>query len=76
MKAFILIKVEPGKVKQAVEQLAAMSRVQEVYAVTGPDDVICLVEAPAAKELSDMVITDLHQVDGIQATDTRIVVDL
>ncbi len=76
MKAFVLIKVEPGKVKQAVDELAAMARVNEVYAVTGPDDIICLVEAPGAKELSDMVISDLHQVEGIQATDTRIVVDL
>ncbi len=76
MKAFILIKVEPGKVKTAVESLGAMSKVKEVFAVTGPDDIICLVEAPGAKELSDMVISDLHAVEGIQATDTRIVVDL
>jgi len=76
MKALILIKVEPGKVKEAVGALSAMSKVKEVFAVTGPDDIICLVDVPGAKELSDMVISDLHQVDGIQATDTRIVVDL
>ncbi|MHB8781596.1 MAG: Lrp/AsnC family transcriptional regulator [Candidatus Geothermincolia bacterium] len=76
MEAFILIKLEPGKVKQALEAMKKMPRVVEAYAITGPDDVICRVRSADAKELSDLVISELHQVDGLQATDTRIVISL
>ena len=76
MKAFILMKVEPGKVKQAVKQISEMPNVKEVYAITGPDDLICTVEAEDAKSISDLVIADLHNVEGLAGTDTRIVVEL
>jgi DNA-binding Lrp family transcriptional regulator len=76
VKAFILIKVEPGKVKEALAFMSSMAKVVEVYAVTGPDDIICKVEVETAKDLSELVISELHQVEGLQATDTRIVVEI
>ena len=76
MKAFVLIKVEPGKVKQVIEALSGIRSVVEVYCVTGPDDVIAMLESDDAKGISEAVISSLHDVEGIKATDTRMVVEL
>ena len=76
MKAFVLIKVEPGKVKEAFDAISAMRAVVEAHCITGPDDIIALLESDDAKGVSEVVIADLHDVDGIKGTDTRIVVEL
>ncbi|MDD3719408.1 MAG: Lrp/AsnC ligand binding domain-containing protein [Actinomycetota bacterium] len=76
MKAFVLIKVEPGKVREVLEVISAMRAVVEAYCVTGPDDIIAVLESDDAKGVSEVVIADLHDVEGIRGTDTRIVVDL
>ncbi len=76
MKAFVLIKVEPGKVKEVLERLKGIRQVREAYCITGPDDIIAVLDAPDAKSISDVVIVDLHDIEGVKGTDTRMVVDL
>jgi DNA-binding Lrp family transcriptional regulator len=76
VKAFVLIKVEPGKVRTAYETISAMRAVVEAYCVTGPDDIVAVLESEDAKGISEVVIADLHDVEGIKGTDTRIVVEL
>ncbi len=81
MKAFVLIKVEPGKIKEVMQAVSEMRPVKEAYCVTGPDDIIAVLESDDARGISEVVIAgmhfaDLHDVEGIRGTDTRIVVDL
>ncbi len=76
MKAFVLIKVEPGKVKEAFEAISSMRAIVEAHCITGPDDIIAILESEDAKGVSEVVIADLHDIEGIKGTDTRIVVDL
>lgn len=76
MKAFVLIKIEPGKVKEAFEAISAMRKVVEAHCITGPDDIIAVLESDDAKGVSEVVIADLHDAPGIKGTDTRIVVEL
>ena len=76
MKAFVLIKVEPGKIKEVFDAVKEMRLVADAYCVTGPDDIIAVLESDDAKGISEVVIAGLHDVEGIRATDTRIVVEL
>ena len=76
MKAFVLIKVEPGRVKQVLQALSGMRTVVEASCVTGPDDIIAVLESEDARGISEVVIADLHDLDGIKGTDTRMVVEL
>jgi DNA-binding Lrp family transcriptional regulator len=76
VKAFVLIKVEPGKVREVYEKISDMRPVVEAYCITGPDDIIAVLESDNAKGVSEVVIADLHDIDGIRGTDTRIVVEL
>ncbi len=76
MKAFVLAKVEPGKIRDVYKAVKEMRGVSEVYGLTGPDDLIIMLEADDAKKVSNVVLTDLHLIEGIKGTDTRLVVDL
>jgi len=76
VKAFVLIKVEPGQLKNVLDKLKGMRAVAEVYCITGPDDIIAVLESADAKGISEVVIGGLHDVEGIRATDTRLVVDI
>lgn len=76
MKAFVLIKVEPGKVRDVYNAVSQLRHVESVYCLTGPDDLIVFLQAEEAKNISDVVLADLHTIEGIKATDTRLVVDL
>jgi DNA-binding Lrp family transcriptional regulator len=76
MRAFVLIKVEPGKVKSVIGKLKGMKTVVDAQCITGPDDIIVVLESEDAKSISEVVIADLHDVEGIKGTDTRMVVDL
>lgn len=76
MRAFVLIKVEPGRVKQVLKALTGMKSVVEADCITGPDDIIAVLESENAKGISEVVIADLHDLEGIRGTDTRMVVEL
>ena len=76
MRAFVLIKVEPGRVKEVLKALTGMKMVVEADCITGPDDIIAVLESADAKGISEVVIADLHDLAGIRGTDTRMVVDL
>ncbi len=76
MKAFVLVKVEPGKIREVSEAIAKMRNVKEVYCLTGPDDLIVLMEADDARQVSEVILGDMHGVGGIKGTDTRLVVEL
>lgn len=76
MKAFVLIKVEPGRLREVLDRLSGMQAVSEVHCITGPDDIIAVLDSDDARVISEVVIGGLHGVEGIQATDTRLVVDI
>lgn len=76
MKAFVLVKVEPGKIKEVSEAISGMRNVKEVHCLTGPDDLIVFMEAEDARQVSEVILGDMHGVEGIKGTDTRLVVEL
>ncbi len=49
--------------------------VRSVSVVTGPHDVIAVVETADAKALGDLLITKLQKIEGIASTITDVVID-
>ena len=75
VRAYIHIRVEPGKVPEVVKQLKALPEVREVHSVTGPYDVIAKIEVADTKALTDFLITRIHKISGIRDTMTSIILD-
>jgi DNA-binding Lrp family transcriptional regulator len=74
-KAYILIKVKTGKTKDAVKSLRKIPGVERADPCFGRPDVFVFVEVADEKALSDVVISKIHTIDGVEETDTHIVAD-
>lgn len=75
MKAYILINVRAGKVREVASSVQKVAGVQTVHACWGRPDIFALVDAKDAAMLADTVLTKIHAVDGVESTDTRIVIE-
>ena len=76
VKAFVLIEATMGKTKEVVTALEKVEGVKSVDAVTGPYDVIALIEMPDVNAIGDIVTKRIHSVSGIARTVTCLAVRL
>ncbi|MDI6755359.1 MAG: Lrp/AsnC ligand binding domain-containing protein [Thermodesulfobacteriota bacterium] len=75
VSAFVLIRTEADKTKGAFETLTKLKGVKMAHTVTGPFDIILLVEARTLHELGDMILSKIRGVDGISRTMTCVTVE-
>jgi len=73
-KAFILIETVVGRTKEVVAGLNSLEGVKSVDTVTGPYDVIAIIEADSLNEIGDLVTQKIHPVVGISRTVTCLAV--
>jgi len=69
-KAFILIETVVGKNKEVVTTLKKLAGVTTVDIVTGPYDVIAIVEEETLNDVGDLVTAKIHPIAGISRTVT------
>jgi len=69
-KAFILIETEVGKNKAVKDILSKLEGVKSVNAVTGPYDIIAIVERDTLNDIGDLVTGKIHPIPGIARTVT------
>jgi DNA-binding Lrp family transcriptional regulator len=69
-KAFILIETAVGKNREVVTEIRNIEGVKSVDTVTGPYDVIAIVEADSLNAIGDIVTGNIHPVTGISRTVT------
>ena len=73
-RAFILMEAVVGKTKEVVDGLRQAEGVKSVDTVTGPYDVIAIIEAETLNEIGDIVTQKVHPVPGISRTVTCLVI--
>jgi DNA-binding Lrp family transcriptional regulator len=73
ISCFIFIKTKAGFVESIIKRLKHMQEVKEVWAVTGNIDVITLVEGNDITVVSKVILSKIHQIDGVERTATHIV---
>ena len=74
--AFVTIKVQVGQVKAVLSKIRNIENVTEAHSVTGPYDIITKIEGDNLEYLAKMIVTKIHEIDGVQDTVTYLVVDL
>lgn len=70
--AFILLSVEPGRVKSVSEELLEIPGVYEAYSVAGPYDVVAVARVNQHEDLSDLVTDRVGALGGVESTETLI----
>ncbi len=73
-RAFILIETAIGKTKKVLTTIEGISGVESVNCVTGPYDIIAVLDMETTSELGDLITGKIHAVKGINRTVTCIVV--
>ncbi|TET17080.1 MAG: Lrp/AsnC family transcriptional regulator [Dehalococcoidia bacterium] len=74
-RAYVLIETSVGKTKDVALALRKVKGVKEANAVTGPYDVIVVVEGGDLTVVGNLVTNDIHPVGGIERTVTCLAVD-
>ena len=69
-KAFVLIETAVGRTKEVVAALSRLEGIKSVDTVTGPYDVIAVVEGESLNEIGDLVTGKIHPIAGISRTVT------
>ncbi|HTT77243.1 MAG TPA: Lrp/AsnC ligand binding domain-containing protein [Candidatus Binataceae bacterium] len=75
VKAFILIDTSPGKAKEVAAKLREVAGVATAHAVTGPHDIIAVVEANDVSDLGELIVRKIQSVAGVTRSQTSIVAD-
>ena len=73
-KAFVLIETAVGKTRDVVQALEGTNGIKSVDVVTGPYDIIAVVEADDLASVGNMVTSNVHAIGGIQRTVTCLAV--
>jgi len=69
-KAFVLIETVVGKNKDVVTALRQLAGVKSVDVVTGPYDIIAVVEGETLNDIGEVVTSKIHPIGGISRTVT------
>jgi len=73
-RAFVLIETMVGRTKDVATALKDLKGMKSVNAVTGPYDVIAIIEAETLNEIGDIVTQAIHPIPGIARTVTCLAV--
>ena len=80
VKAFVLIEVTAGKSREVVTSLTALEQtvkeIRSVDMVTGPYDVIAVIEGPDVHAIGDLVTRHIQSVSGVTRTVTCLAIKL
>ena len=73
-KAFVLIEAAVGRSKEVMTEIKQLKEARSVDMVTGPYDVIAILEAETLTEIGDVVTGKIHPIEGISRTVTCLAV--
>jgi len=69
-KAFVLIETAVGRSKEVAAALEQLKGVKSVDIVTGPYDIIAIMEGESLNDIGDLVTGKIHPITGISRTVT------
>ncbi len=69
-RAYILIEATVGKARDVAKAIKAVKPVSDSYLITGPYDIIAVVQGKDAEDVSSIVTNSIHTIPGIARTVT------
>jgi DNA-binding Lrp family transcriptional regulator len=75
MKAYVLINVRPGGVRELVRDLHRVEGVIEANMTFGPYDVVAVLQAPNINQLGNIIAGDIQSIPGVLETLTCLAVE-
>ena len=68
IKAYLLIETRAGTGNAVLDGLKSLEQTVQVDRVTGPYDIICVIETGSLDDLGEIVRERVHSMDGVTRT--------
>ena len=75
VEAFVFIECEHAKSREVQERILKIAGVKEARIVTGPYDLIAVVEASNFKVLGDVVMSKIQSLKFVKRTLTNVIIE-
>ena len=72
-RAYVLINVQPGRTSDVVLALSAIKQIKTIDPCWGNPDIIAVAEVADQDALTQLVLSRIHEIDGVLHTDTHLV---
>ena len=76
MKAYVLIKIRAGEVKDVVRQLRKTDKIMEANMTFGPYDAAAVLEASDISILGNLIASSIQPIPGVEQTLTCLAVEI
>ena len=76
MKAYVLIKIRAGEVKDVVRQLRKTDTIVEANMTFGPYDAVVVIDAPDISSLGNLIASAIQPIPGVEQTLTCLSVEI
>jgi DNA-binding Lrp family transcriptional regulator len=76
MRAYVLINIRTGELRDVVRQLKRVEQVKEASMTFGPYDAVAIVEASDVNDLGRILATSIQPIPGIEETLTCLAVEI
>ena len=76
MKAYVLVKIRAGEVKEVVRQLRKTDKVIEANMTFGPYDAVVVIEAPDIGAIGNLIASSIQPIPGVEQTLTCLAVEI
>ncbi|RJP53527.1 MAG: Lrp/AsnC family transcriptional regulator [Anaerolineaceae bacterium] len=76
MKAYVMIKVRAGDVKDVVASLRKIEDIVEAHMTFGPYDAVAVVETADLARLGKITAVEIQPIPGVEQTLTCLAVDV
>jgi len=74
-RAYVLIEVEVRQVEEVVAALQRLPAIRTADVVTGPYDIIAVIETSEQRAIGRLVMDELHSIRGLKRTITCLAID-
>lgn len=75
MKAYVLIKIRPGEIKEVVRRLRETPQVLEASMTFGPYDAVAVIESNDLGSLGTLIASSIQPMPGVEQTLTCLAVE-
>ena len=72
-RAYVLINVQPGRTSDVVRALSGIKQIKTIDPCWGKPDIIAVVEVSDQDALTQLVLSRIHEIEGVMQTDTHLV---
>jgi DNA-binding Lrp family transcriptional regulator len=76
MKAYVMVKVRAGEVKDVVNNLRKVNDIVEAHMTFGPYDAVAVVETTDIAKLGSIIALEIQPIPGVEQTLTCLAVDV